>query len=45
MERNRRDKKTRLSFKDYLSMIEELLKLTNRKKKKSEKILVDGFKL
>jgi len=43
MDRDRRNKKARISFKEYCSKIEELLKLVGRDKKKKEKISPDSF--
>lgn len=45
MERNRRSKKPRLSLEAYFSIVEELLKLTNKEKKKPKKISEGKFKL
>lgn len=45
MERDKRNKKARLSFEDYCLELEELLKLVGRKKKKPEKISPDHFVL
>lgn len=45
MERNRRSKKSNLTFAEYCSLIDELLKLTGRKIKPRPALKPDTFKL
>jgi len=45
MERNRKNKKTALTFEEYFAWLEELLKLTGRKVKNRSAIPPQGFKL